>query len=98
MPEIDRTHVDKTDLRDRMPLTREQEDTLNGHDGQPSWRPTRKWWRAFAGSVASILASWIVTGAFDDVERGMTGTALIALAAAYFSENDPTPGGVPEKD
>lgn len=64
--------------------------------GEPSWRPTRKLVRAAATGLASIVGSWIVTGAFDDVERGMTATLLTALATAYFSENDPTPGGIPE--
>ena len=65
---------------------------------QMSWKPTRKWFAAAATSVATIIGSWIVTGAFDDVERGMTATALAALVAAYFRENDPTPGGVPTKN
>lgn len=54
-------------------------------------KPTKKWIAALAGSVASILASWIVTGEFDDVERGMVGTALVALTAAYFKTNDDPP-------
>lgn len=63
-----------------------------------TWIPTRKWFAGLAGSAASILASWIVTGAFDDVERGMGATALVALVASYFKSNADTPGGVPEKD
>lgn len=62
-----------------------------------SWLPTKKWWAAFSGAVASIVASWIVTGSFDDVERGMVATALVSLVAAYFKSNDGTPAGVPEK-
>ncbi len=61
-----------------------------------SWKPTKKWIAALCGSVASIAASWIVTGAFDDVERGMVATALVTLVAAYFKSNDYTPGGVPQ--
>lgn len=61
-----------------------------------SWRPTRKWVVGLAGAVSATLASWIVTGAFDDVERGMIGAALSTLIPAYFTRNAPTPGGVPE--
>lgn len=59
-------------------------------------KPTKKWWAAFTAACASILASWIVTGAFDDVERGMAGAALVSLAAAFWKANDDTPGGVPD--
>jgi urea transporter len=64
-----------------------------------SWKPTKKWVGALAGAVASVAASWLVTGAFDDVERGMVGTAVVALAAAYFRENEATASGdgVPTK-
>lgn len=57
--------------------------------------PTKKWFAALVTGVAGILGSWIVTGAFDDVERGMAATLLSSLAVAYFKANDPTPGGVP---
>lgn len=60
------------------------------------WAPTKKWWAGLVTGVAGIAASWIVTGAFDDVERGMAATLLTSLAAAYFKSNDDTPGGVPE--
>lgn len=63
-----------------------------------TWIPTRKWFAGLAGSAASILASWIVTGAFDDVERGMAATALVALVGSYFLPNEDTPGGVPTKE
>jgi hypothetical protein len=63
-----------------------------------TWMPTRKWFAALAGAAASIAASWIVTGEFDDVERGMVGTALVALTAAFFKGNEDTPGGVPRKE
>lgn len=59
------------------------------------WKPTKKWIGSFITGLAGIGASWIVTGAFDDVERGMAATLLTSLAAAYFVTNDPTPGGVP---
>lgn len=65
---------------------------------EKTWLPTKKWFAQLTGAVATILASWIITGAFDDVERGMAGTALVALAASYWKSNDDTPGGVPEKD
>lgn len=60
-----------------------------------TWLPTKKWWAALAGALASIAASWIVTGAFDDVERGMAATALVSLTAAFFKDNGDTPGGIP---
>jgi hypothetical protein len=53
-----------------------------------SWAPTRKWWAAAVTGVASIAASWLVTGAFDDVERGMAATLLVALAGAWFKSDD----------
>lgn len=53
-----------------------------------SWAPTRKWVATAVGGVASVVASWVVTGAFDDVERGMTGALLVGLAAAYFKSDD----------
>ena len=65
---------------------------------EKTWLPTKKWIAGAAGSVAAILASWIVTGSFDDVERGMVGTALVALVASYFKSNEDTPGGVPERE
>lgn len=60
-----------------------------------SWKPTRKWVGGLVGGLASIAASWIVTGAFDDVERGMSATLLVALVTSYFRSNEDTPGGVP---
>ena len=60
------------------------------------WKPTKKWITAAVTGVAGILGSWIVTGAFDDVERGMSATLITALAASYFKSNDDTPGGVPQ--
>jgi hypothetical protein len=60
-----------------------------------SWLPTKKWYGALAGGVASIVAVWIQSGSFDGTEKGMAATLIVALVAAYFKENDPTPGGVP---
>lgn len=60
------------------------------------WKPTRKWFGGLVTGLAGIAASWIVTGVFDDVERGMAATLLTSLAAAYFVTNDQTPGGVPD--
>lgn len=59
------------------------------------WVPTKKWWAALVTGAAAIVASWITSGAFDDVERGMAATLVVALAGAYFKSNDDTPGGVP---
>jgi hypothetical protein len=89
-PEKDKVHVDQADLDHRL-------QAVEPAVSEPSWRPTRKWLAGLAGSVATVVASWIVTGNFDDVERGMVGTALVALVAAYFQPNQPTPAGVPEK-
>lgn len=62
-----------------------------------SWKPTKKWYALVAGGLASIAASWIVTGAFDDVERGMAATLLVGAVGAYFKSNDATASkdGVP---
>lgn len=60
-----------------------------------SWKPTKKWFSGLVTGAAAVLASWIVTGAFDDVERGMAGALIVSLAGSYFKSNDPTPGGVP---
>jgi hypothetical protein len=38
--------------------------------------------------AVAVVASWIVTGAFDDVERGMTATALLGLAASWAKSNE----------
>ena len=96
MTSIDGTHVSETDLQGLTPLSEREHAILTGPDGYPGWRPTRKWVAGLAGSVASVIASWVLTGAFDDVERGMVATALVALTSAYFQTNEPTPGGVPE--
>jgi hypothetical protein len=60
------------------------------------WKPTKKWWSSLVVGAAGIAGSWIVTGAFDDVERGMAATLISALVVSYFKSNDPTPGGVPD--
>lgn len=63
-----------------------------------SWKPTKKWIASLVTGAAAVAGSWIVTGAFDDVERGMTATLLATLAAAYFKSNDATGSadGVPQ--
>jgi hypothetical protein len=71
-------------------------DELAG-SGRKSWMPTRKFWAMLTAGLASIAASWIVTGAFDDVERGMAATLLVAAVGAYWKSNEDTPGGVPLK-
>jgi hypothetical protein len=60
-----------------------------------SYIPTKKWFAALAGGLASIIAVWIQSGSFDGTEKGMAATLLVALVGAYFKENDATPGGVP---
>lgn len=60
---------------------------------ESSWKPTKKWYAALAGATASILASWLVTGGFDAVERGMAGVAIVSLTSAFFKGNDETPTG-----
>lgn len=60
-----------------------------------SWKPTRKWIGTAVTGAASIVATWIVSGAFDGTEKGMLATLVTALAAGYFVSNDATPGGVP---
>jgi hypothetical protein len=82
-------------IGDGTPETAPQRDADEFVGESRSWLPTKKWWAALAGGVATVLASWIVTGEFDDVERGMVGTALTALVAAYFKSNDDTPAGIP---
>lgn len=57
------------------------------------WKPTRKVISAAVTGVASILASWIATGAFDDVERGMSATLITAVVSAYFVTNQTAGGG-----
>lgn len=64
---------------------------------EKSWLPTRKWYALVAGGLASIVASWIISGAFDDVERGMCATLLVGAVTSYFKGNEDTPGGVPLK-
>jgi hypothetical protein len=59
----------------------------------PSWKPTRKWWAQVTGGLASIAASWILSGAFDDVERGMVATLITASVASYWLPNVATRGG-----
>lgn len=62
-----------------------------------SWIPTKKWFASLVGGLASIAAVWIESGNFDDTEKGMLGTLIVGLVAAYFKSNDPTPthDGVP---
>lgn len=55
--------------------------------GQKWWQPTPKWYAQLVTGAATIAGSWLVTGAFDDVERGMTGTLLTTLAATWAISN-----------
>lgn len=93
--ETDHIHVEETDLKGNVSLSPEQEAVLADVDDYPGWRPTRKWWGLLVSGLASIVASWIVTGVFDDVERGMLGTLIVTLGTTYIVTNEPTPGGVP---
>ena len=65
--------------------------------GSPSWLPTRKWWAGLVGGVTPIVYSTIDTGAFDKPEKLATVSAVSALVLAYIWQNDPAPGGVPER-
>jgi hypothetical protein len=38
--------------------------------------------------LATLAGSWSVTGAFDDVERGMSATLLVACAASWAKSNE----------
>jgi hypothetical protein len=55
---------------------------------RPWWKPTPKWWAQLVSGLATIAGSWIVTGAFDDVERGMSATLLVACAASWAKSNE----------
>lgn len=58
-----------------------------------SWVPTKKWFAALLTGVASIVALWIQSGAFDDTEKGMLATLIVSLVGAYIKGNDATPSG-----
>lgn len=88
-PQLDDTHVNGNDLAATTPAK-------TADAGESSWLPTRKWITNLLTGLAGIVGSWIVTGEFDDVERGLTALLLGQLAATYFVPNQPTPGGVPE--
>lgn len=64
---------------------------------ETSWLPTKKWWAALTSGLASIAATWIVSGAFDGTEKGQLAALIVALVGAYWLPNDPTPGGVPTR-
>jgi hypothetical protein len=55
--------------------------------GWRRWIPTDKWIGGVASGASSILASWVATGAFDDLERGMTATLIATAIPAYFLTN-----------
>jgi hypothetical protein len=52
------------------------------------WMPTPKWWTHLASGLGAIAASWIVTGAFDDVERGMAATLIVTCTASWLKSNE----------
>jgi hypothetical protein len=55
--------------------------------GWRRWIPTDKWIGSAVISAGAILGSWVGSGAFDDVERGMAASAIPALIGAYFLSN-----------
>ena len=62
-------------------------------DAVSTWKPTKKWLAGLVTGVATVLASFIVTGEFGDVEKGMVATLVIALAGSFFKSNDVTATG-----
>jgi hypothetical protein len=52
------------------------------------WEPTPKWWAQLVSGLGAIAGSWIVTGAFDDVERGMAATLIVTCTASWLKSND----------
>lgn len=55
--------------------------------GQKWWQPTPKWWAQLVSSAAAIASSTLITG-WDATERGMSGLALVALAATWAKSNE----------
>lgn len=55
--------------------------------GWRRWIPTDKWIASATTGVAAIVSSWVATGGFDDIERGMVATLIPALVSAYFITN-----------
>jgi hypothetical protein len=65
--------------------------------GEKSLLPTRKWWAAFATSVAGIVVMAISVGGFSK-EVGIALTWAVAQAVfTWLVPNQDTPGGVPVK-
>jgi hypothetical protein len=52
------------------------------------WAPTPKWWAQLVSGLGAVAGSWIVTGAFDDVERGMAATLIVTCTASWVKSND----------
>ena len=59
----------------------------------PSWRPTRK---LLAAIATAVLAYAAVKVADLDPDLAHLLNVVAPLVAAYLTENDPTPGGVPD--
>lgn len=66
--------------------------------GEPSWRPTRKWWVALIAGLFTIGAHAVGSDAWDDTEWAELLTLGASLAIAWGAPNAPTPGGVPLKN
>lgn len=58
-----------------------------GRAGWRRWLPSDKWIGGTASGAASIAASWVATGAFDELERGMLATLISTAVPAYFLTN-----------
>jgi hypothetical protein len=52
------------------------------------WAPTPKWWAQLVSGLGAIAGSWIVTGVFDDVERGMAATLVVTCTASWLKSNE----------
>jgi hypothetical protein len=61
---------------------------VTGERRRPWWAPTPKWWAQLVSGLGAIAGSWIVTGVFDDVERGMAATLIVTCTASWLKSND----------
>jgi hypothetical protein len=52
--------------------------------------PTKKWFAALVGGVATILVHAILSSGWDATENGELLALAGALATAYLKRNDPT--------
>lgn len=97
-PETDDRHVHESDLANNTPLSREEEDHMEAV-GLPSLLPTRKWWAATITAATGVtIAAFTGDGINTDEEKILVITFVLQRLLAYVTNNDSTPGGVPEKD